>query len=561
MNLASILHKPLSEYAFAIDNNTYIFRLRTGKGECDDVRFGYADRAAMSPKLSFETVQMKKINTDKYYDWYEVVLKTEFERIAYYFELKDKEETKYYLGDAFEDSFDTDRSDYFQLPFNHRADRIEVPEWVKEAMVYNIFPDSFADGRRTISGKPSSKEYKGITCSSNLGGTINGIRENLDYIKGMGFNCIYLNPFFVADSYHKYDLIDYFHVDPTRGTDEDFRELVKAAHENGIRVIIDGVFNHISSNHEFFKDVLEKGEDSEYYKCFYNLGPKPIRFPKTGEDLSYTCFAYVPEMPKTDTSNEWLKNYFVGVGEFWVKEYDVDGWRLDVANEVDDGFLRAFFTKVKEAKSDAIVIGEVWENASHYVNSHMMDGAMNYDFRRHLSAYIAKRRIDGEEFLARMNGMFMRYSRQSVNAQLNLLDSHDVSRFFSLCEGNIDKVELSIVLLMTMPGMPCVFYGDEHGIMGLTEPEYRQAMNFTDNDNLCSIYKKLIKIRKESDRNSRGFLSVSGGSINIEGCHFGVYINAEDTPVNIESVEGTVLLQKNYECGILEPMGYIITKM
>lgn len=561
MNLASVLHKPMSEYAFAVTENTYIFRLRTGRDVCTSVRFGYADRATMDPKLAFSVVDMERVSNDILYDYYEVRLYSEYDRIAYYFELSDDNETVYYLGDCFEQTWDVERSDYFQLPFNHKADRIEVPEWVKEAIVYNIFPDSFASGYRTICGTPGETVYDGVTVRSKLGGTIRGIRDNLDYIQDLGFNCIYLNPFFVADSYHKYDLIDYFHVDPMRGTDTDFKELVKKAHEMGMRVIIDGVFNHISKNHPFFRDVCEYGRRSKYFDCFYNLGSDNVKIPEAGEKPAYTCFAYVPEMPKTDTSNKFLAEYFCRVGAYWIEEFDVDGWRLDVANEVDDTFLRDFRKTVKASKKDAVVIGEVWENASHYVNGNMLDGAMNYDFRRYAGRYIAQGGICGEEFLERMNTMFFRYPMQALHAQLNLLDSHDVSRFMSLCGGDKEKYKLAAVLLMTMPGMPCVFYGDEQGLCGVAESEYRRPMNFEGDGMLADFYKELIKIRHNHNKGNGGFLCIPDGRIEIPYGSFGVYINTTDKPYRMGAAHGEVLLKKGFDCGILEPMGYVITEI
>ena len=213
MNPATIYHRPLSEFAFATDGTHYVFRLRTGKGEARSCRFFYADRAAMAPELDFACLPMKKIREDRYFDWYEVRLETKLERIAYWFELSDGAETLCYFGDCYEMAGTPTRADFFQLPFNHRADRLSVPEWTKDAVVYNIFPDSFADGFRTLSGGSDGK--------TGLGGTIRGITENLDYIASMGFNCIYLNPIFAAESYHRYDTLDYYQVDPHMGSKED----------------------------------------------------------------------------------------------------------------------------------------------------------------------------------------------------------------------------------------------------------------------------------------------------------------------------------------------------
>ena len=486
MNPATIYHRPLSEYAFALDDTHYVFRLRTGRGEAVNCKFHYADRAAMTPDLEFFCVPMEKFREDQYFDWYEIRLETGFERIAYYFELFDGVRSLCYYGDCYEMAGVPTRADYFQLPFNHRADRLVVPEWTKDAIVYNIFPDSFANEKRKISGDPDV----------GLGGTIKGVTENLDYIASMGFNCIYMNPIFKAESYHRYDTLDYYEIDPQMGTKDDLRTLVEQAHSLGIRVILDGVFNHVSSSHLMFRDVLEKGMNSDYYSCFYQLPAQP-RIPESGEYPEYTCFSYVANMPKTNTADPYLRQYFCDVGSYWIREFDIDGWRLDVANELDDGFLRAFRTAVKAAKPDALIVGEVWENAAHYLNGDMLDSAMNYDFRRYCRRFFAEETVGAEAFDANVSILLLRYRENALYAQLNLLDSHDVSRYLTLCGENTDKMELSVLLQMTFPGIPCVFYGDEKGLYGTTESEYRQAMAWDKNHALEEIYRSMIALRKE----------------------------------------------------------------
>ncbi len=488
MNPSTIFHRPLSEYAFALDDTHYVFRLRTGCGEATGCNFYYADRAIMAPNLEFECVPMNKFRQDKYFDWYEIRLETSFERIAYYFELFDGVQTLCYYGDCYELAGTLNRADYFQLPFNHRADRLTIPEWTKDAIVYNIFPDSFADGIQTLSVKESA-------CKRELGGTIRGITENLDYIASMGFNCIYLNPIFEAESYHRYDTLDYYQIDTSMGTKEDLHDLVDGAHTLGIRVILDGVFNHVSSSHFLFRDVLKHGAESEYYPCFYQLSPNP-RIPAPGELPEYTCFSYVANMPKTNTADPWLRRYFCDVGAYWIREFDIDGWRLDVANELDDGFLRAFRTAVKQAKPEALIVGEVWENAEHYLAGDMIDSAMNYDFRRYCRRFFAEQTVDAEVFDANISTLLLRYRENAVFSQLNLLDSHDVSRYLTLCCGDAGKMELSILFQMTFPGMPCVFYGDEKGLQGAEEREYRQAMPWHRKHPLEDTYRRLIALRK-----------------------------------------------------------------
>ena len=488
MKLDAVLHIPMSEYCCGLDERHIVYRLRCARGDLQRVTLFYADTACRVNPILFTSVPMEKVLSDACHDYWQVIVDSPYNRVYYYFQLDDGAETTLYYSNLFTDRLAQDRSEYFKLPFNHRSDIARVPAWVKDAVVYNIFPDSFADGFRTLSGGSDGK--------TGLGGTIRGIAENLDYIASMGFNCIYLNPIFAAESYHRYDTLDYYQVDPHMGSKEDVRALVEKAHSLGIRVLLDGVFNHISSRHFLFQDVLRNGMESKYYSCFYQLPAKP-KLPAPGELPEYTCFSYVASMPKTNTADPYLRQYFCDVGVYWIREFDIDGWRLDVANELDDGFLRAFRTAVKAAKPDAVIVGEVWENAAHYLNGDMMDSAMNYDFRRYCRRFFAEETVDAETFDTNVSTLLLRYRENALFAQLNLLDSHDVSRYLSLCGENIDKMELSVLLQMTFPGMPCVFYGDEKGLCGLSESEYRQAMAWGKHHPLEDVYRRLIALRKE----------------------------------------------------------------
>jgi len=551
MNPATIFHRPMSEYAFALDDTHYIFRLRTGKGEAESVRFYYADRAVMTPKLQFAPLPMEKFRTDRYFDWYEIRLETRFERIAYYFELQNGVETLFYYGDCYEMAGTPTRADYFQLPFNHRADRFAAPAWTRDAVVYNIFPDSFAAGKRLApNGAPPCR-----------GGTVRGVTENLDYIASLGFNCIYLNPIFAARSYHRYDTLDYYRIDPHMGAEDDLRDLVRRAHALGIRVILDGVFNHVSSDHPFFRDVLEKGRASRYYSCFYAL-PETPRLPAAGELPGYTCFSYVADMPKTNTADPFLRQYFCDVGAYWVRKFDVDGWRLDVANELDDGFLRAFRASVKAAKSDALIVGEVWENAAHYLGGDMLDSAMNYDFRRYCRRFFAEQTVDAETFDTNVSTLLLRYNENALFAQLNLLDSHDVSRFLSLCGGKTERMELAVLLQMTFPGMPCVFYGDEKGLCGESEPEYRRPMEWDASSPLEEVYRRMIALRKTHPALRYGSFHTElacGGVYRYSrvwnGTKITVAMNLGAEPVKAEK-RGTLLLKKGENRDIIGAWEY-----
>ena len=567
MNLAAVFHRPMSEYAFAMDENTYVFRLRAQRGDVKRCTLHYADRAAMTPELDFQRMEMPLWRSDRLYDWFEITLTCPFCRIAYHFELDDGSKTCRYAGDCFEkDPAMIRRSEHFQLPYNHRADRLSVPDWTEDAVVYNIFPDSFADGRRSLSGRTGEADFQGETCLSRLGGTLNGVRENLDYLRELGFNCLYLNPIFAASSYHKYDTLDYFRIDPTRGTEDDFRALVKEAHRLGLRVLIDGVFNHIGWRHPFFQDVLKWGKASPYWSWFYDLPEQP-RYPDAGEMPEYACFSYVPQMPKTDTSCPEMRDYFCNVGAYWVREFDVDGWRLDVANEMDDGFLRAFRQAVRLEKPDALIIGEAWENAAHFVNHGLMDGAMNYDFRRFCRQFFAEGSIDAAEFDLRLSGLLTRYPRQMMPAQLNLLDSHDVSRFLTLCGGDRARMEQAVLFQMAFPGMPCVFYGDEKGLEGTSENEYRRPMEFDRPDELEAVYRRMIALRKEHPALRHGDFRTVLARERLFVCRrdaaeerLTLCWNAGDEAAAVPgfSKENVPLLQKGWNGGLLEGRGYAV---
>ena len=238
MRKDAILHLPMSEYCHAVSEKRIVFRLRAARGDLTACTLHYGDTACRKTPIDFFPAPMRVVQQDEWHDWWEVELDSPFHRLHYYFELFDGQETCLFYGDVFTDHLVDDRSEYFKLPFDHRADRAVVPAWTVDAVVYNIFPDSFATGHRSISGRPT----RVCGCEGLRGGTLRGVRENLDYLEQLGVNCLYLNPIFVAGAYHKYDTLDYFHVDPALGTDDDLRALVKARHARDMRVMLDGVF-------------------------------------------------------------------------------------------------------------------------------------------------------------------------------------------------------------------------------------------------------------------------------------------------------------------------------
>lgn len=305
----------------------------------------------------------------------------------------------------------------------------------------------------------------------------------------------------MASSYHKYDTIDYKEIDPCFGSREDLKELVEKCHENGICVILDGVFNHCGSDFPAFLDVRKNGEKSRYKDWFYQL-----RFPVTYQTPpNYEAFAYVREMPKLNTGNKEVEQYFCEVGRYWIRETGIDGWRLDVANEINHDFWRAFRKAVKEEKPDAFLIGEIWEDSTVWLQGDQFDSTMNYTFSYICREFFAERKISVSCFAEKVSQMNLRYPEHVSLAQMNFLDTHDVPRFLSYCNGDEKRYRLAVFYMMMAMGIPSVFYGDECGIMGVTEDEYRSSMPWENRpEELHDFYRKWITVRRESTALGRG---------------------------------------------------------
>lgn len=494
MNKSAVLHIPLSQFAYAMDEHSLVIRLRAEKNDIKKCVLFYGDRVDPNPVISVKELPMKLVAQDDLFDYFEAEIQDIYTRVCYYFLLDDGNEREYYYERSFCREITTNRTEYFQFPYIRREDIIEIPEWAESLVMYHIFPDSFASEKAGLARQPKrmvvGEERESV---SYLGGTLAGVRENLGYLRDLGVNCIYLNPIFAANSYHKYDTIDYFSIDPCFGTNEEFRELVQACHNYGIRVLLDGVFNHCGPQFFAFEDVVKKGRHSDYYDWFYYM-PEPILYQ---DPPSYEAFAYVKEMPKLNTGNEEVAKYFAEVGAYWIREYDIDGWRLDVANEINHDFWRKFRTTVKREKEDVFLIAEIWEDAGEWLKGDQFDSSMNYRFSYLCKDFFATREMKVSEFDGQIQRMLMRYPNKVSHVQMNFLDSHDVPRFLSYCNGDRKRMELAFFYLMMCVGIPSVFYGDEYYIEGCMEPEYRRAMPWGQECNCIKQLQEWIAIRKK----------------------------------------------------------------
>lgn len=493
MQLQAVLHIPLSSFAYAVDEHTLNIRLRTAKNDIEKCILYYGDRVCVNDPIDVTEIEMEKIASSELFDYYEAVISDKYTRVCYYFKLKDKEEKIFYSEYGFSNEMSCSRTQYFQFPYIRREDIPDIPSWAKEMVMYHIFPDSFASGREKLEDKTKcirkdEKEYRSVH-----GGTLKGIMENVDYLKNLGVNCVYLNPIFAAASYHKYDTIDYFEIDPCFGTKEELKELAALLHENGIRLILDGVFNHCGSEFDAFLDVLKNGKKSEYKEWFYDL-----KFPVSyTTPPNYEAFAYVKEMPKLNTGKEEVIKYFCNVGVYWIQYADIDGWRLDVANEINHDFWRAFRKAVRKEKKDALLIGEIWEDSNVWLLGDQFDSTMNYTFSNLCREFFAEKKLTVRQFDEKVNRMLFRYPLEVNLAQMNFLDTHDIPRFFTYCNGDKKSFQAAVFFLMTCVGAPSVFYGDEHCIEGMTEPEYRAVMPWETRDGqMEEFFRECIAMRR-----------------------------------------------------------------
>ena len=374
-----------------------------------------------------------------------------------------------------------------------------IPDWIYDAVFYQIFPDRFANG--DPGNDPVNAQAWGAppTIKGFQGGDLAGIRQRLDYLLDLGINAIYLNPIFLSPSNHRYDTVDYYRIDPKLGSLEDFRQLMDACHRQGVRVILDGVFNHTSRGFFAFNDLLENGPDSPYQQ-WYHVRRFPLRAYEPGKAQNYAAWWGFKSLPKLNTGSPAVRRYLLDAARYWI-EQGADGWRLDVPNEIDDDDFWAEFRQVVHAANpQAYLLGEIWEIWPRWVNDTHFDGLMNYPLRKALLALLSGQ-ANTTEFAGQVENLLSVYPAENTAAMYNLLGSHDIERILTVFGGDSRKVTLAYLFLFAFPGVPAVYYGDEVGIEGGRDPDCRRAFPWSEahwNTSLRGTIKTLIGARKAS---------------------------------------------------------------
>jgi neopullulanase len=404
-----------------------------------------------------------------------------------------------------------------------------APDWVQDAIFYQIFPDRFAKSRRVA--KPSNLESWDSPPSpcGFKGGDLLGIVEKLDYLKDLGINALYFTPIFASTANHRYHTHDYFSVDPILGGNAALAELLRAAHRRGIRVVLDGVFNHASRGFYQFNHTLENGAASPFLDWFHF----DVQRLKAGKPLNayhescpapgYRAWWGLPALPKFRTETPAVREFIFSVAEHWLRQ-GIDGWRLDVPYEIDDdAFWAEFRHRCKKVNPDAYLVGEIWGEARRWLRGDQFDATMNYQLTkaiwgrfcdpldvaeaRRIASFRDISPLSAATFSRAIKELIALYPYATSRAQMNLLDSHDTPRLLTVARGDESALRLASAFLFSMPGAPCIYYGDEIGMSGGCDPDCRRTFPWNRagwNHGLLRHFRSLAALRKKHPALRRG---------------------------------------------------------
>ena len=507
MELTAIYHRPESEFAYLYKEGKVHIRIRTKKEDVEKIVLHYGDPFIFLEDSYEDVKEMVKVTSDALFDHWQAAVSVRFARIQYLFELKDKEGQSILYGDkGFADNSPENlalEGNGFKLPYIHEIDGCQVPDWVSKTVWYQIFPERFANGNAVLSPEGALDWDSSIRPKSSdfFGGDLQGIIEHLDYLQDLGITGLYLCPIFESPSNHKYNTTDYFEIDRHFGDKETFRQLVEQAHLRGMKVMLDAVFNHIGDQSAQWQDVLEHGKNSAY-KDWFHIQEFPVTNDKlmNSKELPYHTFAFASYMPKLNTANPEVKDYLLNVATHWIEHFDIDAWRLDVANEVDHQFWRDFRKAVLAKKPDLYILGEVWHTSQPWLNGDEFHAVMNYPLSDSIKDYFLSRSKKTSQFIAEINCQSMYYKQQISEVMFNLLDSHDTERILTTAQGDIQLVKSALAFLFLQRGTPCIYYGTELELGGGMDPDCRRVMPWdrVSNDNdMLNFMKNLIQLRKD----------------------------------------------------------------
>lgn len=586
---SALTHSAKSADSYAYDNETLHIRFRSAKDEVEKVTLWIGDPYHWAQGgldggnlggsdahgwVGGNEVEMHLEGVTEHHDHWFAAFKPPKRRSRYGFILYGKDGEKLLFGEKrCVDIIDEKKaeielsnlSNFYCFPYINPRDVLKTPKWVESTIWYQIFPERFCNGRDETS--PENVQPWGTQPTSHnfMGGDLWGVIEKLDYLQELGINGLYFCPVFTANASHKYDTVDYFNVDPHFGGNEAFKALVEEAHKRGIKIMLDAVFNHVGDQHPMWLDVVEKGKDSKYADWFW-INEFPVYQDKPREkwdlwNLNYETFGNVAQMPKLNTENEECRQYLLDVAKHWVTEFDIDGWRLDVANEVDQEFWRDFRRVVKGIKPDCYILGEIWHEGMPWLRGEQYDSLMNYPLTQAVTDYFALHLSDKKIFMDTVTSSYLNYPKNVNEAMFNLLESHDTTRLISLCGGDKRKAKLAYLFMFTQVGSPCIYYGGEVGMdgnKGWGSEDNRKCMIWNESHQdleFKDFIKSIIKLRKDHpELNESEMHWIETGESDVIAYQKGALsfvLNANAESVDCD-IDGVVIQLSAYDYKILD---------
>lgn len=585
MDFNAVYHQASDNYCYPLNEDELIINIKTGY-DVESVSIIQGDPFAAGIlgggehwDGAEEAIIYKKRLKNQI--WWTTTVRPEFKRLKYYFKLQTAEESWFF----FEDGFVSDEQMHlegrsrqcFVFPWMNPCDVPRTPAWVNDTVWYQIFPDRFCNGDHSLD--PDNvvpwRDHGSVTNEECFGGDLAGITSKLDYLQNLGINGLYLTPINESPSNHKYDTTDYTKIDPRFGDEEALIHLVGEAHKRGIRVMLDGVFNHCGYYFAPWQDVLARGPESEYYDWFMiNEWPFDRNGQAARKKQIYT-FAFYDGMPKINTNNPEVRKYFVDICANWVEHYGIDGIRLDVANEVSHRFCKELHARVKEINPDIYILGEIWHNALPWLRGDEFDAVMNYPLGQSIKDFWIDKSLTNEDFEYTINRCYTSYMQQTNDVLFNLLDSHDTKRLRSDVK-NLDEYFAQLAVLFAMPGSPCIYYGTEIAMEGSYDPDCRRCMPWSDIEagkyvERSEIIATLIRLRRQEPLlKSRNFhfpndyadhnRVIQFQKVDFPDCHVEVLINCCEEDIEVEH-QGEILLARHYIDSTLLSNGVLIRRI
>ena len=581
MNTSAIRHRSTADMCYCADSDTAVIRLCTGRDItqayiiCDDPFIHWLRRQESWDGTKHPMTLCMELSAHLIWDYR---TNPPYKRLQYYIEVSDGDKSLLVYDNKIcdPDIPDNTSKHAFKLPWMNPSDIISPPEWVKDTVWYQIMPDRFCRAgepdKRYLEWGKFMPPHHGIH-GEFYGGDFKGVTERLPYLHKLGINGIYFTPIFLSDSYHRYNTFDYNVIDGVLGSEDDLKELVRHAHSLGIRVMLDGVFNHCGTEFFAWKDVLQKGRDSEYYDWFFINGDDLNQKRFDTADGRYFTFSFVGLMPKLNTNNPEVINYFRDICSRWVREWDIDGIRFDVGDEVSHTFLRELRRTLKPIKPELFLLGERWLDSLPWLEGDEYDSVMNYPAYDCVNDFNRERGLSSVDFMHSLNACLAMYPEQVTEVLFNFIDTHDTIRVSEECKGDVDLLLQKLSMLFTLPGTPCIYYGTEIALRGREKWENRSCMPWDmidsgEYDKIFSDVSSLIRLRRE-------YPQLKG--ISMEFIHYGNnprilhYLRSDQNAGSkiavclncgsedfLFTAQGKVLFSRLYDNGIMKPQSTVI---